>query len=88
MVVVGGTAHWLRSGRGMPRDLDVVVEESDLSGLVSALGRLGVWTTVASLLRSRQVRLDTSWGPLDVFVGLAPAHRPVQLGSLSVAVST
>lgn len=87
VVVVGGRAHWLRSGRGMPRDLDVVVEERDLPGLVSALGRLGVWTTVASLLRSRQVRLDTSWGPLDVFVSLAPAHQQVQLESVSVLVS-
>ena len=67
-VVVGSTARWLATGHGTPRDLDVAVRRDDLAGLVTALAGLGVSTTAERLGRAGQSHVDTSWGPLDVFV--------------------
>jgi hypothetical protein len=61
----------------MPRDLDVVVDVSDLPLLVGALAALGVRSSAASFARAGQCHVDTSWGPLDVFVGGPPASRGV-----------
>ncbi|GAA2470529.1 hypothetical protein [Terrabacter carboxydivorans] len=67
-VVVGSTARWLTAGGGSPRDLDVAVCPVDLPALARALDSLGVRTTVDRLARGGQSHVDTSWGPLDVFV--------------------
>lgn len=75
--VVGSAARWLRSGEGTPRDLDVVVDRPDLPLLVGALAALGVRTSAARFSRAAHSRVDTSWGPLDVFVDGPPALRGV-----------
>ena len=76
-VVVGSTARWLTTGTGSPGDLDVVVDASDLPLLAEALGALGVHVDAAVLARSSPTHVDTSWGPLDVFVAEPPASREV-----------
>lgn len=76
-MVVGGTARRLVTGQGTPRDLDVVVATSDLPRLVSALAGVGVHSSVAVLGRAAPSHVDTSWGPLDVFVGTPPSGRGV-----------
>lgn len=86
-VVVGGAARLLSLGVGRPRDLDIVVDEPDLPELVSALGALGVPASVALLARARQCRLDSFWGPLDVFVEAPPTSHPVRLAGLTVMVA-
>ena len=68
VVVVGGTAGHLLGAARAPRDLDVVVAEDDVEGLVRALDELGTPLRSASLLRARDLRVLTGWGPLDVFV--------------------
>lgn len=68
MTVVGGTARRLAGDPRPPRDLDVVVAEDDVDALVHALAGLGAPVRAASLLRARDVRVLTAWGPLDVFV--------------------
>ena len=68
LTVSGGTARRLRGAPHRPRDLDVLVAEPDVPGLVDALRTLGVDAEARRLLRSRCSRLDTSYGPLDVFV--------------------
>jgi hypothetical protein len=75
-VVVGSTARWLVTGEGSPRDLDVVVEARDLPRFTAALEGLGAGGSHALAPESSQLHVDTSWGPLDVFVGL-PRSRPV-----------
>ncbi|GAA5016894.1 hypothetical protein GCM10023258_02850 [Terrabacter aeriphilus] len=67
-VVVGSTARRLTTGEGTPHDLDVTVCRGDLPRLAAALAGLGVTTTVERLGREGQSHVDTSWGPLDVFV--------------------
>lgn len=76
-VIVGGTARRLLTKQGAPRDLDVVVDTPDLSRLVAALAAMGVPSSVAVLGRASPSHLDTSWGPLDVFVGAPPPGRDV-----------
>lgn len=76
VVVVGGTARWLLGDGTAPRDLDVAVEEADVPALVAALAAIGVAVSAASLCRARQVHLETSWGPLDVFVGRVTSLDP------------
>ena len=76
-VVVGGTARWLTTGSGSPGDLDVVVAASDLPLLASALGAVGAPVVAARLGRGSPTRVDTSWGPLDVFVAEPPPARDV-----------
>lgn len=49
LVVVGGSARWLRHGGVRPRDLDVVVAPRSISALVVALARLDVDTDPAAL---------------------------------------
>lgn len=78
-VVVGSTARWLWSGEGTPRDLDVVVDPADLPLLVGALATLGVRLGAAGLGRACPCHVDTSWGPMDVFVSGPPAARGVPL---------
>lgn len=75
-VIVGGAARLLASGVGRPRDLDIVVDEADLRELVCVLGEIGILAGVASLARTRQRRLDSFWGPLDVFVEPPPPSWP------------
>lgn len=79
VVVVGGTARWLLGDGTAPRDLDVAVEDADVPALVAALAIIGIEVSVASLCRARQVHLETSWGPLDVFVG--PVTSPYPRGA-------
>ncbi|WP_330475364.1 hypothetical protein [Terrabacter sp. C0L_2] len=67
-VVVGSAARWLTTGDGTPRDLDVAVCRDDLPVLATALAGLGVATTADRLGLAGQSHVDTSWGPLDVFV--------------------
>jgi hypothetical protein len=86
VVVVGSTARLLRRGYGDPRDLDVVVEDADVTGLVAALRSLGASATAAVLRRCRDVRIDTAWGPLDVFVAPRPTTGTVRVHVVDVAV--
>ncbi|HET7900744.1 MAG TPA: hypothetical protein VFL59_06115 [Candidatus Nanopelagicales bacterium] len=88
-VVVGSTARWLVSGAGAPepRDLDVVVEARELDPFVDALRLLGGTTTAARLRRCRDVRIRTAWGPLDVFLGPAPASRDARVRDVVVLVA-
>ena len=86
VVVVGGTARWLRSGAGRPRDLDVVVDPSSVPTLVRALAALGVAARAAAVLRCRDVRFATGWGPLDVFVDDRPPSTTVLVQGVPVAV--
>ena len=85
-VVVGGTARWLRSGLLRPHDLDLVVEPTAVEALVSSLAELQVPARVAPVLRCRDVRFETAWGPLDVFVDARPTARPVLVEGVPVAV--
>lgn len=85
VVVVGGTARWLRAALGHPRDLDVVVTPDAVPALAAALNDLGVPAQAASLMRCRQVRFQTGWGPLDVFVEEdPPAWGPVLIDGVPV----
>ena len=68
VVVVGGTALWLRGGSRWPRDLDLTVTEPEVPALVSALAQIGVHIRAETLYRCRVVALTSAWGPLDVFV--------------------
>lgn len=77
VVVVGGAARVLPGGGGSPRDLDVVVAEHAVDRLVESLRGLGSRVTARALLRGRNVRVDTTYGPLDVFVAVPPAAAPV-----------
>ena len=75
VVVVGGTARLLRDATRDPADLDVVVPDAGVPALVAALAALGCTTTERQLVVGRCVRVDTAWGPLDVFVGdVPPSH--------------
>ena len=87
-VVVGGAAGMLSLGIGRPRDLDIVVDETDLPELVSALAALRVPATVASPSWARQCRLDSDWGSLDVFVEDLPACQPFRLDGVTLMVVT
>jgi NAD(P)-dependent dehydrogenase (short-subunit alcohol dehydrogenase family) len=87
VVVVGGTARLLRGAARAPRDLDVAVAPSAVDGLVGALGSLGVRTTAARLLRCRCSRVRTTYGPLDVFVGPAPAAGPLAVAGSVLQVA-
>ncbi|WP_143447699.1 hypothetical protein [Kineosporia sp. R_H_3] len=69
--VVGGTARHLAGDPRAPRDLDVAVRPDDVEALAGALGRVGAALDPARARRLRVVRVDTSYGPLDVFVGAA-----------------
>lgn len=88
VVVVGGTARLLRGAARPPRDLDVAVAPSAVDGLVAALGQLGVPTTAARLLRGGCSRVPTAYGPLDVFVGPAPASAPLAVAGAALQVAT
>lgn len=85
-VIVGGTARRLVTGQGAPHDLDVVVDAPDLPRLVAALAEVGVHTSVAILGRAAPSHVDTSWGPLDVFVDTPPCCRDVLFEDSCVAV--
>jgi hypothetical protein len=87
VVVVGGTARLLREGCGEPHDLDVVVEPAGVDSLVAALAFLGVPVTAQSLLRCRDVHLDTAWGPVDVFLSARPRSRSIDVDGASVTVA-
>jgi len=89
LVVVGGSARWLRHGGVRPRDLDVVVPPLSIPALVVALARLDVDTDPAVLLRCGNAHLDTAWGPLDVFVATTtPRGGPVSVDGVAVAVQS
>jgi NADPH-dependent ferric siderophore reductase len=85
VVVVGGTARWLRGAKQRPRDLDVVVDPASVPALVDALESLAVPVHLTTLLRCRDVRIDTPWGPLDVFVGPRPTSSTVLVEGVQVA---
>jgi hypothetical protein len=87
IVVVGGAARRLRGGAELARDLDLVVEPVDVDALVLALARCGTRVTRASLLRCRDVSLATAWGPVDVFVAVAPPALVVSVGDVDVRVA-
>lgn len=87
VVVVGGTARLLREGHGNPHDLDVVVADADVPGLVAGLRALGASATDAALRRCRDIRVETAWGPLDVFVAARPASGPVRVHGVDLAVA-
>jgi len=88
VVVVGGTARWLRAGSRWPRDLDVVVAEPQVPALVSALAQIGVHICAATLRECRQVGLTSAWGPLDVFVAESlPPAGVVQVGGCALVVA-
>ena len=77
-VVVGSTARWLTTGTGSPGDLDVVVDATDLPLLAGALGAIGAPVEATRLGRGSPTRVDTSWGPVDVFVAEPPSCREVR----------
>ena len=87
LVVVGGTARWLRGGPQAPRDLDLAVAEADLPALVDALAHLGVEVSAERLRRSGVVALRTAWGPVDVFVGAVPPAVPLTVDGCTLAVA-
>lgn len=87
VVVVGGAARVLLGGGGSPRDLDVVVAQDDVDRLVESLRGLGSRVTARALLRGRDVRVDTGYGPLDVFVADLPAAKPVLVDGERLAVA-
>ena len=74
-VVVGGVARALRGVPHQPADLDVAVDEdsANLVRLVEALLRFGVagslQLTPELVVRRSPLRVVTSFGPLDIFVG-------------------
>lgn len=86
VVVVGGTASWLRSKAGWPRDLDVVVADGEVARLVQVLRTLGVQARTSAVLDGRAVRLSTAWGPLDVFVDVPPPAQLVGFDGIDIAV--
>ena len=88
LVVVGGVARRLLGSAHIPADLDVRVERAAVGALVDALRALGADTTSARLLRSGCSRVDTSYGPLDVFVGPRPPCAPVPAGGRVLRVVT
>ena len=89
LTVVGGTARWLSGDVRRPLDLDVTVVPGDLAALDRALARLGVEAHESALLRLRDVRVDTSWGPIDIFVRPAPPpSRTVALHGTLLRVVT
>ncbi|TQL59675.1 hypothetical protein [Oryzihumus leptocrescens] len=88
VVVVGGSARWMRTGLGDPRDLDVVVTPESVPALVATLNDVGVPARAASLMRCRTVRYQTGWGPLDVFVAqVRPAYGPVVVDGVPVGTA-
>ncbi len=86
-VVVGGVARLLRSGAGHPRDLDVVVAEPDVDALVSVLALLGARLSARALRLRQCVHVDTAWGPLDVFLGAAPASDEFDVAGVRLRVA-
>ena len=88
VVMVGGAARRLNGLPHRPADLDVVVAPEGTIRLVDALRVLGVDSTSARLLRSGCSRLETSYGPLDVFVGALPAAETLGLDGVAVRVAT
>jgi hypothetical protein len=88
LIVVGGTARWLRDGLRWPRDLDVVVPSREVPQLVTALAQIGVHISEATLLRRRDVALTSPWGPLDVFVrDRLPPAGPIHVGGCRLVVA-
>jgi len=85
-VVVGGTARWLRGRDGWPRDLDLVVASQDVPGLATALTAVRVIIAPATLLRFRNVSLQTAWGPLDLFVAPPPPYAMQRLRGVPIRV--
>ncbi len=71
-----------------PLDLDLAVEPSAVPALCGDLTALGVTANAAALLRSRVTRIDSGWGPLDIFVGAVPTSRPVAVQGARVEVAT
>lgn len=69
--VVGSTARYLAGDPRAPRDLDVAVRPDDVEALAAALAGVGAVLDPARACRLRVLRVDTSYGPLDVFVGAA-----------------
>lgn len=86
IVVVGGTARWLRRGTGWPRDLDVVIAPAGVGGLVHALHGLGIASSTRAMLDCQTICLATGWGPLDVFVDVLPGSDPVPFDGVAVPV--
>ncbi len=89
-VVVGSCARWLTAYPGSalrPLDLDLAVEPSAVPALCEALTALGVSADPAALLRARVARIDSGWGPLDVFVGAVPTSRPVAVQGVRLEVA-
>ncbi len=88
VVVVGGTALWLRGGSRWPRDLDLTVTEREVPALLSALAQIGVHLRAATLYRCRDVALTSAWGPLDVFVTKTlPSSGVVKVDRCALAVA-
>lgn len=65
--VVGSCARHRRGEPG-PRDLDITLPPQDVGALADALARIGAHLDAGRAVRLRDVRVLTSYGPLDVFV--------------------
>lgn len=87
VVVVGGAARALLGSSRPPSDLDVVVATHAVDRLVEALRGLGSRVTARELVRGRTVRVDTGYGPLDVFVAVASAATVVLVDGEHLAVA-
>lgn len=76
-VIVGGTARMLTMvTTRTPLDLDLVVPKAATPHLVTALRCLGArGPSTAATLRAGQARLNTSWGPVDVFIATEPDQQ-------------
>ncbi len=88
LVVVGGVARRLLGSAHAPAHLDIRVERGAVGALVQALRALGADTTGARLMRSGCSRVDTTYGPLDVFVGPRPPCVPASAGGRVLQVAT
>lgn len=80
-VVVGGTARLLLGGDHPPADLDVVVRCP--GQLLDALARLGA---APARVRRAPARINTCFGPVDVFVGQVATTTLVGVGGTVLTI--
>lgn len=78
-VIVGGTARMLTMPTTRtPLELDLVVSDVEAPHLLEALRSLEArGPATAATLRAGQARLNTSWGPVDVFIASEPDHQRI-----------
>lgn len=88
MTVVGSTAALLRTGRGQPRDLDVVAAPGVVPRLMDALWELGVPQVPSGVPGADPVTVPTGWCRGDVFSGSGGPSGPVVVDGITLDVSS